>query len=89
MSQGSVVSRLYIGNLNYKLTTDELRDEFETVGKLKDASIVCDKLSGESKGFGFVEYYEEGDAKQALQKDGQELKGRPMRVNAARERSKR
>jgi len=89
MGQGSVVSRIYIGNLSYKLTTDELREEFETVGRLKEASIVVDRSTGESKGFAFCEYFTEEDARKALLKDGQELKGRPMRINPARERSKR
>ena len=81
---------IYVGNLSYQLTEDELRAAFETYGEVAEVSIIKDKYSQESKGFGFVEMPEQADAEEAIkQLDGFVLKGRNMKVSQARPRKKR
>lgn len=83
------MNKLYVGNLPYSLTEDELRDLFVKYGEIISASIITDKFSGRSKGFGFVEFESEEQAKAATELDGQDLKGRPLKVNIAREKEER
>ncbi|MFH1714816.1 MAG: RNA-binding protein [Elusimicrobiota bacterium] len=71
--------KLYVGNLSYSLTQDELRDAFASHGELKEVILI------EGKGFGFVEFNNEDDAERAREAlNGQDLKGRPMRIDKAR-----
>lgn len=78
-------AKLFIGNLEYSVTSDDLRDYFATVGSVVDAVVIMDKMSGRSRGFGFVEYATEEEAKAAVEKlNGTELKGRMINVNEAR-----
>lgn len=78
---------IYVGNLPYNLTNDELRDAFAAYGEVSSASIIMDRETGRSKGFAFVEMPNDGDAGNAIQGlNGQPLKGRPLRVNEARPR---
>lgn len=77
--------KLFIGNLEYSVTTEDLRSYFATAGEVVDAIVITDKMSGRSRGFGFVEFANETDAKQAIEKlNGTELKGRKINVNEAR-----
>lgn len=79
---------IYVGNLSYQLTSEELRQAFEQFGEVSSANVIMDKLTGRSKGFGFVEMPDRASAEEALKKmDGAPLKGRNIRVNEARPRS--
>lgn len=79
---------IYVGNLSYQLDEQELRTAFEEFGEVSSASIIKDKFSGQSKGFGFVEMPVQADAEEAIkQLDGAMLKGRNLKVNQARPRS--
>ncbi len=81
---------IYVGNLSYQLTDDELRDAFAKFGEVTSAKIVIDRETGRSKGFGFVEMPERSQAETAIeQMDGQDLKGRAVKVNEARPRPPR
>ena len=76
---------IYVGNLAFKVTEEELQQTFEAFGEVTSAKIIKDKYSGESKGFGFVEM-PDGTAAQAAIKglNEKELKGRAIKVNEAR-----
>jgi RNA recognition motif-containing protein len=78
---------IYVGNLSFQMTEEDLRTEFEKFGKVNKASIIKDKLSGRSKGFGFVEMPNLEEAEAAIKKlDGTPIKGRNLKVNEARPR---
>ena len=79
------MSKLYVGNLPYTTTEDELKAHFEQAGGVKNVTIVKDRDTGNSKGFGFVEMADEATAEQAMSiHDGKEFKGRDLKVNKAR-----
>lgn len=78
---------LYVGNLQWGTTEDELADHFASCGTVHSAKIVLDKETGRSRGFGFVEMEKADEAIAALH--GKELKGRTLTVNVARERESR
>jgi len=80
-------SKLYVGNLAYSVTNDDLEALFSQVGKVASAAVVSDKFSGQSRGFGFVEMESSGDATKAISEfDGKDLKGRNLKVNEAKPR---
>jgi len=80
--------KLYVGNLSYEVTEEDLRQAFEPFGQIESAVIIKDKVSGRSKGFGFVEFSSQGDGQSAIDGlNGQELKGRTINVNEARPRT--
>jgi len=79
---------IYVGNLSYQVNNDDLRQAFERFGEVSLANVVMDKITGRSKGFGFVEMPDKTAAEEAIkQLDGAELKGRTLRVNEARPRT--
>jgi RNA recognition motif-containing protein len=79
---------LYVGNLSYDTTSDDLRDAFAQYGSVTSAQVVTDRDTGRSRGFGFVEMANGGpEAIKAL--DGSELQGRTITVNEARPREDR
>jgi RNA recognition motif-containing protein len=81
---------IYVGNLAFAITDDELRQAFEAFGKVDTATIIKDKYSGQSKGFGFVEMPSGDEARAAIEGlNGKELKGRNLNVNEARPRADR
>ena len=81
---------IYVGNLSYSVTEDELRNAFATFGAVSEVSIVKDKFSGQSKGFGFVEMPDNSAADAAIKGlNGTDLKGRSIKVNQARPREER
>lgn len=81
-------SRLYVGNLSYSTTEDKLRAAFGAYGTLASAAIMLDRVSGRSRGFGFVEYADETNARRAIEAlNGAEMDGRALTVNEARARS--
>jgi len=78
---------IYVGNLSYDLTDDELRKEFESFGNVESVKIIMDRYTDRSKGFGFVEMSTDEEAKAAISAlDGKELGGRTWKVNEARPR---
>lgn len=79
--------KLFVGSLPYKIDENELREYFEGYGEVTSAKIIIDKLSGRSKGFGFVEMPNDEEAEQAIKElNGSELHGRSIVVNEAEER---
>jgi RNA recognition motif-containing protein len=79
---------IYVGNLSWEVTGDDLRKSFEAFGKVESANVIMDKYSGQSKGFGFVEMPSKEEAQTAIQEmNGKELKGRNITVNEARPRT--
>jgi RNA recognition motif-containing protein len=79
---------LYVGNLSFATTSDDLRDLFAPYGNVKSAQVVMDRETGKSRGFGFVEMADGGDeAINAL--NGQDVGGRALTVNEARPREDR
>ena len=78
-------TKLYVGNLAYSVTNDDLAELFAQAGKVESAVVVTDKFSGQSRGFGFVEMAEAGDATKAVETlNDADLKGRRIRVDEAR-----
>ena len=83
-------SKLYVGNLPYSSTDSSLSDLFAQVGTVTSASVITDKMSGRSKGFGFVEMSTPEEAAAAIEKfHGQEYEGRAMTVSEARPKEDR
>lgn len=81
---------IYVGNLPYGLTDDELRDVFSEFGEVATVNIITDKFSGQSKGFGFVEMPSNSEADEAIKAlNGSALKGRNIKVNQAKPRGER
>ena len=79
---------IYVGNLAREVTEDDLRQAFEAFGQVESATVIKDKYSGESRGFGFVEMPTKAEAETAINDlNGNELKGRTLNVNQARPRS--
>jgi RNA recognition motif-containing protein len=79
---------IYVGNLPYGITEDDLKEAFASFGEVETVKIIKDRYSGESKGFGFVEMPDRAGAEAAIDGlDGTELKGRTIKVNRARPRS--
>lgn len=79
--------RLYVGNLPYSVNQAKLEEMFSPFGTIVSASVITDKFSGRSKGFGFVEFDNDDSAKEAIAKlDGTDMEGRPLRVNEAKPR---
>lgn len=84
-----MAKRIYVGNLPYSTTEDELREIFGEHGNVNSVDILLDRNTGRSRGFGFVEM-DDGDADKAIDAlNGKEMDGRPLRVNVARERRER
>lgn len=78
-------TKLYVGNLDYSFTSDQLTELFSQAGSVVDAVVISDKFSGRSKGFGFVEMASEDEAKAAIEMfNGKEHQGRTLTVNEAR-----
>lgn len=81
---------IYVGNLPYSVTEDELRALFAEYGEVDRVTLITDKFSGQPKGFGFVEMPAQGAAENAISAlDGKDVKGRNIKVNQARPRAER
>jgi RNA recognition motif-containing protein len=79
--------KLYVGNLGFDVTQRDLEDLFAQAGACDSVSLITDRFSGQSRGFGFVEMSSNAEAQRAIQQfDGHEFKGRALKVNEARER---
>ena len=80
--------KIYVGNLSYEVTEEELRQEFAAFGEVESVSIITDKYSGRPKGFAFVEMASVSEGQAAIAGlDGKTLNERTLKVNAARPRS--
>ena len=81
---------IYVGNLSYQTTEDELRDLFAEFGDVVSAKLIVDKFTGQSKGFGFVEMSNNSEAQKAMDElNGRDVNGRSITVNQARPRQER
>jgi RNA recognition motif-containing protein len=81
---------IYVGNLPYRITEDELSAAFEAYGEVSSANIIRDRETGRSKGFGFIEMPDDEQAKAAIQAlDNSDLQGRNVKVNEARPKQDR
>lgn len=79
---------IYVGNLSREVNEEDLQQAFEAFGKVTSVSIIKDKFTSESKGFGFVEMPSKAEALSSISGlDGKELKGRKLKINEARSRS--
>lgn len=80
-----MAKKLYVGNLSYTTTDDSLRQAFGAYGTVSSASVLTDRMTGRSRGFGFVEMENDEEALAAISAlDGKDLDGRQIRVNEAR-----
>lgn len=80
---------IYVGNLSYKVSDQELMEVFEEFGNVTSAKVIKDRESGRSKGFGFVEMINDDEAQAAINElDGAEINGRTVKVNKARPKEK-
>lgn len=78
-------TKLYVGNLPYGINDQSLSEHFAAAGSVVSATVITDRHSGRSKGFGFVEMASDAEAQQAIQMfHGQDMGGRPLVVNEAR-----
>ena len=78
---------IYVGNLSFQATEDELRTAFAAFGQVTSVAIIKDQFTGKSRGFGFVEMANSTEAQAAIQAlNGKEMDGRPLKVNEARPR---
>ena len=79
--------KIYVGNLSYEVTEDDLKLAFKEFGQVESVTIIKDKYSGQSKGFGFVEFASKAEGQAAIDGlNGKEVKGRTLNVNEARPR---
>jgi cold-inducible RNA-binding protein len=82
--------KLYVGNLSFRTTSEELQDLFSQVGTVESASVVTDRETGQSRGFGFVEMSSSEEGANAIaQFNGSEFGGRNLKVNEARPKEDR
>ena len=84
------VMNIYVGNLSYGMSEGELRDAFAAFGEVSSVKILMDRETGRSRGFGFVEMPNQGEAEAAIaQLNGKDVGGRALRINEARPRERR
>jgi len=85
-----MATKLYVGNLPFQTTSDELKDHFAQAGSVESASVVEDRMTGRSRGFGFVEMATAEEAAAAIEQlNGKDFGGRNLTVNEARPRTDR
>jgi len=85
-----MAKKLYVGGLSYNTTEESLKDYFGGAGVVETATIITDRMSGRSKGFGFVEFTSDEDAAKAIEMfNGKEFEGRNLTVNEARPMTER
>ncbi|MDA3799202.1 MAG: RNA-binding protein [Kiritimatiellae bacterium] len=81
---------IYVGNLSYSMTDGDLEEAFAEFGSVTSATVIMDRDSGRSKGFGFVEMANDADAEKAIESlNGADVQGRDIKVNQARPREER
>ncbi len=85
-----MAKKLYVGNLSYSVTQEQLLDLFSQAGEVAEATVITDRDTGRSKGFGFVEMETDEEAAEAIKRfNGYELDNRTLTVNEARPREER
>ena len=85
-----MATKLYVGNLSFQTTSEDLRDHFAQAGNVESASVLEDRMTGRSRGFGFVEMSTAEEAAAAIEQlNGKEFAGRNLTVNEARPRTDR
>jgi RNA recognition motif-containing protein len=78
---------IFISNLNFNINDEELRELFESFGEVTSSKVITDKITGRSRGFGFVEMSDDEKGKEAIEKlNGTDFKGRELNVSVARPR---
>jgi RNA recognition motif-containing protein len=83
-------TKLYVGNLSYSVTEDELREMFAQAGSVTSVAVIKDRDTGQSKGFAFIEFSTQADAQKAISRfNGQKLGERTLTVNLARPKEER
>jgi len=80
------IKRIYVGNLSFEATTEDVRGAFEAFGAVHDVSLISDRVTGKLKGFGFVEMDNEAAVTAIENLNGKDLGGRALTVNEAHER---
>ena len=81
--------KLYVGNLPWSTTDNDLEDLFASIGPVSSAQVITDRETGRSRGFGFVEMSQEDGSRAIDELNGRQISGRDIRVNEARERTRR
>jgi RNA recognition motif-containing protein len=81
-------NKLYVGNFPYSVTEDQLRDLFEPYGEITDLAMIMDRETGRPKGFGFITFAQQQSAEKALELNGNDLGGRPLKVNVATDKGR-
>ncbi len=85
-----MAKKIYVGNLNYSTTEDNLREQFAAYGEVVSVNIITDRDSGRSKGFGFVEMETDESAEAAIAElNGADIDGRQLKVNEAHDKPRR
>ncbi len=85
-----MASKLFVGNLSFSTTSEDLESLFSKLGRCASATVITDRETGRSRGFGFVEMESAADAQKAIQElNGREVQGRTLNVSEARERNDR
>src|SRR5947209_4334950 len=85
-----MAKNIYVGNLPWKISNEELSDLFQSHGAVRRAEVITDRETGRSRGFGFVEMENDAEAQKAIEAlNGMDLQGRPLTVNEARQREER
>lgn len=85
-----MASKLYVGNLSFSVTSSDLEKIFGEFGQVEDATVITDRQTGRSKGFGFVTFSSDEDAQAAIEAtNGKDISGRPATVNVAKPREDR
>jgi RNA recognition motif-containing protein len=79
-------NKLYVGNFPYSVTEDQLRALFSEYGQITDLAMIMDRETGRPKGFAFITFAAQQAAEKALEQNGRDLGGRPLKVNMAMER---
>lgn len=77
--------KVYVGNLPFSVDSEKLKELFASYGEIEEATVISDKFSGRSKGFGFVTFKEDESAKKAISEmNDKDIEGRPLKVNEAK-----
>ena len=85
-----MAKKLFVGGLSWDTTDDGLRQAFVSYGEITEVKVITDRATGRSRGFGFVTFAQDDDAKTAISKmDGTNLDGKTIKVNEAQEKSSR
>ncbi len=83
------MKKLYVGNLPWSTTEEELRQMFEAMGDVQSVALITDRETGRSRGFGFIELDDDGAQKAISELNGKDMGGRALRVNEAQDKPKR